>query len=961
MMSCSNQLETTEKSAIELKGADRLYVRGVFNGWGTVNEFKPVDSALDNQRYRTQVSVGMGIHAFKVASEDWSIQLLVENTQVIDLERDQGKPLNLIAQNVDFNSQILTSKPARFDLVLDRSISPALLYIENVVFQTERSDAPHVGAVTTLTYKGVDDEQLVASFSQQKIESKSPLRTYVHETTQLLRDPVPHYSVYREQPNLPYTRTGHVAFDALFALAMDEMRLNSVQNIQDGNYNLGQAIDCQCFETGEKWNYVWTRDLSYAASLGLGFFDPARVVNSLLFKTSMLRAEQPISRAIPWAENGYQIMQDTGSGGSWPVSTDRVTWSFGAESVLANLSGDARHRFVTRALDALTNTILVDRKAVFNPTLGLYQGEQSFLDWREQSYAAWIVDDLSSMSTSFSLSTNVAHYKALTVAAKLANELGQRASATQYNMWATQLKQSINAFFWLPEKGLYSSLSSGHYFPIAMEKFDWLGQALAINTGVADQEKSERILKNYPHSQYGPPVIFPQQPNIQIYHNRAIWPFVTAFGLQAAKQGNNSAVATNAIESLIRGAALNLSNMENLEWLSGQSIWLDRGHPSLSGPAINSKRQLWSVAGYINMVVNGIFGIETNDGVFAIEPYIPTDIAMKYFAGQDEITLSQVNWLGKKLSVTLQLPTSIAANHTLLAANISLNGKVISGQELRFEQLGADNEIKVTLKQSASQSEMTTVTGRPTHDNPNHYSPIEPRLTAVASSNGNLLTIVDDNPSNSVVFDIYRNGEPVAKGLNQSSWLDHTTSGNDKACYSVVSRFKQSDHASHLSQMQCIADPIIIDIGSAAVTTNKIAKASEYGLMLKDWGAFEDTFSLDINVSNAKRVAVQFRYRNVNHAINTGITAGVKLVSLKQANHLTSEHVVQLPHTKPDAGVALSTPIYLEIKDGNAKLTMTDFFNMSYLASNNTYSAAGGVSGANNRFDLYGVVVTEIE
>ncbi len=80
---------------------------------------------------------------------------------------------------------------------------------------------------------------------------------------------------------------------------------------------------------------------------------------------------------------------------------------------------------------------------------------------------------------------------------------------------------------------------------------------------------------------------------------RANWPFVTAFDLEAAARVVNVAVADNAFDSLIRAAALHLINTENLEWLTGRSQYDE-------GPVIDSPRQLWSVAGYINMVAMSI-------------------------------------------------------------------------------------------------------------------------------------------------------------------------------------------------------------------------------------------------------------------------------------------------------------------------------------------------------------------
>lgn len=45
--------------------------------------------------------------------------------------------------------------------------------------------------------------------------------------------------------------------------------------------------------TGANWPYVWTRDVAYAADLGLTPLDPARMRNTLDFKTSDRRDHEP--------------------------------------------------------------------------------------------------------------------------------------------------------------------------------------------------------------------------------------------------------------------------------------------------------------------------------------------------------------------------------------------------------------------------------------------------------------------------------------------------------------------------------------------------------------------------------------------------------------------------------------------------------------------------------------------
>jgi hypothetical protein len=43
------------------------------------------------------------------------------------------------------------------------------------------------------------------------------------------------------------------------------------------------------------------------------------------------------------------------------------------------------------------------------------------------------------------------------------------------------------------------------------------------------------------------------------------------------------------------------------------------------------------------------------------------------------------------------------------------------------------------------------------------------------------------------------------------------------------------------------------------------------------------------------------------------------------------------------------------------RIEMSDFYNMSYLSSNASFSAAGGVDGPSNRFDIYGLRLLPID
>jgi hypothetical protein len=347
-------------------------------------------------------------------------------------------------------------------------------------------------------------------------------------------------------------------------------------------------------------------------------------------------------------------MQDTGSGGSWPISTDRIVWFLGARHLLddADFAQDVRK--------ALGDTLAQDREYAFDPALGLYRGETSFLDWREQSYPAWTAHDVGFIAQSFALSTNVLHYQALELAAELATRHGD-APAADYRAQADALKAAINAHFWRADRGLYMSYIGGDGLPV--EAYDLLGLSLAITSGVADADRARQALANYPTWPAGSPVIWPERADQPVYHNRAIWPFVSAYALRAARAVDDPARIEHEIRSVIRGAALAGSNMENYELLS-QGIHVDDG--ALSGPVVNSPRQLWSVAAFLGVAIEGVFGL-TEDG--RVEPKLPVALVPMLFGDADHIELDLHD-----RRITLRRPTAMEGN-LLVAARTQQDGK----------------------------------------------------------------------------------------------------------------------------------------------------------------------------------------------------------------------------------------------------------------------------------------------
>jgi hypothetical protein len=160
-------------------------------------------------------------------------------------------------------------------------------------------------------------------------------------------------------------------------------------------------------------------------------------------------------------------------------------------------------------------------------------------------------------------------------------------------------------------------------------------------------------------------VIWPERADQPIYHNRAIWPFVSAYALRAAREVDDPGRIAFEIESFMRGAALAGSNMENYE-LATQATHVDEG--KLSGPVVDSKRQLWSVAGYLAMVGEGVFGLEA-DG--RVEPKLPASLMPMLFGKRDVITLQLPD-----RRITLKRPQHADGN-LLVADKVDRDGRNI--------------------------------------------------------------------------------------------------------------------------------------------------------------------------------------------------------------------------------------------------------------------------------------------
>lgn len=399
--------------------------------------------------------------------------------------------------------------------------------------------------------------------------------------------------------SFPKYHSEQLLVDALYNLSLEEM----IKDVRADS----------TFMAGEKWDGVWTRDISYAITLSLAAINPEISKRSLMRKVKNKR-----------------IIQDTGTGGSWPISTDRVTWALAAWEVY-NVSGD--QQWLEQAFEIIRNSVEDDKFAAFDEKTGLMCGESSFLDWREQTYPKWM--DPIDIYESKNLGTNAVHYQTYMILAKMATILNL--PNKEFEETAGKIKTGINQHLWMPDYGYYSQYLFGKYNPEVSPRSESLGEALCVLFDIPDSERQKEIIENTPITEFGIPCIFPQIPDIQPYHNNAVWPFLQSFWtLASAKTGNETSVL-HGLGSIYRQSALFLTNKENFIAENGD----------FKGTAINSNRQLWSVAGNLAMVYKLFFGMDFQTDGIAFAPFVPES-----FSGDK--TLTDFNYRKMQLTISVK-------------------------------------------------------------------------------------------------------------------------------------------------------------------------------------------------------------------------------------------------------------------------------------------------------------------
>ena len=599
--------------------------------------------------------------------------------------------------------------------------------------------------------------------------------------------------------------------------------------ISDGLYNMSleemvKAIEPDStFRTGKEWAGVWTRDISYSIILSMAYMQPEVAIKSLLRKVN----------------RKGRIIQDTGTGGAYPCSTDRMIWAVAAWEVY-KATGDKV--WLKKAYTIIKNSIDDDVQVAYDTTTGLVKGESSFLDWREQTYPKWMQP--ADIFESECLGTNAVHYEANVVLSKMALLVNEKTVAAQHEALAAQIKNGINKYLWMPGKGYYAQYLYGRNYKIISPREEALGEALCVIWDIANKQQQQQIIAKTPVTDFGTTCIYPEIPGIPPYHNNAIWPFVqTYFTWAAAKAGNEKAV-TKSIADIYRPAAMFLTNKENMVAENGD----------FAGTQINSSNMLWSLSGNISLVHKVLFGIKFEASSMSFNPFVP-----EVFKG--ERTLTNFKYRHAILNIKMNgFGNEIAA--------FIIDGKTTLNHTIPSTFAGThDIEIKLTNKKFIEDN---------INKQPVYFSPAAPEV----SYKNDILTW--QPVKDAVKYNVLKNGKIISSNNNTSMNVEKGL----PAAYQVEATDKKSV-SSFASEPIVVADERYITRYEAESFASK-SDSSFKGFIGEGFVETSTTLnrkiSFNINVEHDGLYGIDFRYANGNGPTNTENKCAVRTLSVDEKN-----------------------------------------------------------------------------
>lgn len=603
----------------------------------------------------------------------------------------------------------------------------------------------------------------------------------------------------------PSLSSGNRLHEAVYNMALDEM-VNAVE-------------PDTTLRTGKEWAGVWTRDVSYSILLSMAYLQPLASQISLMKKVDSMG----------------RIIQDTGSGGAWPVSTDREIWCIAAYEVY-KVTGD--REWLEYIYPIIKRSLETDAQCVYDQETGLVKGETSFIDWREQSHPKWM--QCADIYNTETLSTSIVHAQAWKVLYEIATELGHKKVAAEALEMSDKIAAGINEYLWMADKGYYGMYLYGRDNLIMNPRAETLGESLAIMWDIADTDRAKTITENNPTTPFGATIFYPQIADMPSYHNNSLWPWVGSWWAMAnAKAGNEDGVM-QGIGAIVRPAALFCTNKENFN-LDNGDIYTE----------LNSSNMLWCLSGNLALTHKILFGIEFEKDKLVFHPFVPKalsgDLKLDNFKYRDAVLDITVKGYGNKIK------------------SFTINGKEQSPEILAKAAKGkmdvvivmADNDIPAMKVNNVANQKAPLTPIAWLENNTLCWNPIEYINHYIVIRDGKRIA-----ETTSTTYDASIPGEYQVIGVADNGIEGFASEPRSTRQTTIL---QMPDESTVISSEEIVYRPENIVTGYNGNGFIELDKSSS-------------SIEIPLNIAQDGKYSVQLRYANGNGPVNTENRCGIRTI-----------------------------------------------------------------------------------
>lgn len=413
--------------------------------------------------------------------------------------------------------------------------------------------------------------------------------------------------------------SNHSAIDEAFKLAIRTVDINTRRGI---------------LAAGGDYGGEWTRDIA---------------INSWN-AASLLRPE--VAERSLWS---VTVDKDTIGHQYW----DKIIWVIAAWQQY-QVTGD--QTFLKQAYSCSAKTMAQLEKQVFDAKYGLFMGPSVFNDgiagypepiYEPDNYSSAVTNHKNSARIKC-LSTNAIYLGAYQSLRQMARQLKESQSVVQsYQQKADQLKANVLKHLYDRKNNKLNYLidQNGKVDPSQ----EGLGISFAILFGVLEGEAAKNLIQNARVSKYGITSIYPDFPRYSAEkpgrHNNIVWPMVNGFFAKAAKHSKNYKTFSNELFNLTHLALDEDKGDYNFREVYNPYTGVPDGgfqHHEKERPDfhwVSSKLQSWSATAYLDMVLDGIFGLKLNPDNLQFQPYLPE--------GVNQIRLKDLNYRKCTLDISI--------------------------------------------------------------------------------------------------------------------------------------------------------------------------------------------------------------------------------------------------------------------------------------------------------------------